>query len=150
MYYCINPTTSSSHTFTYTKTGSFCAANVIALGNTPTSSPIDQQAGTFLASGTSFQPGSITPGQNNEIIIASIVTGNTGGAVSINSAFTVSDAVAFGAGVNQGAVMAYLIQTSAAAVNPALTWASSASAAGSQFSVKWTSNNGAGFFDIIY
>ncbi len=145
-YYCSSCTVGTGHTFTYSKTGSFAAVNVIAVGNTVTSSPVDQQNGTFNAAATSLQPGSITPGQNGEIIIASIATTNTGGAVAINSGFVITDATTFSAGSNQGAMMAYLIQGSAAAINPTFSWSSSAPIAVTQFSIKPSGTNGGGFF----
>jgi hypothetical protein len=145
-YYCSPCTVGTGHTFTYTKTGSFSVINVIAVGNTVTSSPIDQQSGTFNAAATSIQPGSITPTQNGEIIIATIATSNTGGAVAINSGFVITDGIAFNAGVNQGATMAYLIQGAGTAVNPTFSWNSSAPVAVTQFSVKASGSNGGGFF----
>jgi len=141
-YYCINPITGSGHTFTYTKTGSFPSINVICLGNTATASPIDQFLGSFVASGTSMQPGSITPTSNYQIILAAICTGNTGGAVSINSGFTISSSVSFGSGNNQGGALAYLSQTTAAAVNETWSWPSSSPAVASHLSVKIAANAG--------
>lgn len=143
-YYCSPCFFGSGHTFSYTKTGSFASINVIALGNIATS-PIDQQNGNNPASiTTSTQPGSVTPTVNNEIVIASICVGNSG-TVAINSGFTISHAVAFGAANNQGAMLAYSIQTSASAVNPTFSWPSSTFAASSIITLK-PALNGSGFF----
>ena len=118
-YYCASPNVGAGHTMTYNKTGSYPAINMIALGNVPTTSPIDQQAGSFIASGSSISPGSITPGSNNEIVISGMAAAATTTTPTINGGFTISGSVPFGSGVNQCGMMAYLIQTTATAANPA-------------------------------
>jgi hypothetical protein len=115
--YCQAPTVGSGHTFS-SSGGLQTTLSVIALSGS-VGTPLDQQ--NFMASqGTPVQPGSITPGANNEVLITA-GAGYVGGSdfTAIDSGFTISDHASFGTfGVSQG--MAYLIQTTATSENP--TW----------------------------
>lgn len=122
MYYCLNPVTSSAHTFTVSGSGSYSQISALAFSG---AGAIDQQAGyaTTTIGNTSVQPGSITPSYANELIVSSV---NNNGlySISINDSFTAYtynqvNNVTFGGGI------AYLIQTSAAAIDP--TWSFTAS-----------------------
>lgn len=93
---------------------------VAAFSGAKQSTPEDQINGSNNFSGT-IQPGSITPGENNELIISVVGINASGTPISIDSGFTkTSTEINFSAGSNYGGCMAYLIQTAAAAVNP--TW----------------------------
>lgn len=126
LYYCYNPTTSSSHTFTATGTGIYVTLSALAFSGSDTS-PFDVQNGSATATGTSASTGSVSPSLDNELIITSGAWGNPGQptSLSINSGFTISQqavnvsAIAFGLGT------AYLIQTTKGAVNPTWSWGSS-------------------------
>lgn len=114
-WYKYSPTTNSSQTFTVTCSGGNCypSLTVIAFKNT-VGSTIDQQNGP----GTT-QPGSITPTANNEVVVSNSLF-NTTGTATVNSSMTILDQVAFVNGTNEGGALAYVIQTSATAINP--TW----------------------------
>lgn len=116
-----SPTTDSAHTFTATSVAngrpSLC---VVALANTALSSVFDVQNGNNGSTGaTTCQTGSVTPTQNNEIIIAALATQSTG-TFSIDSGFTILDQLPYVSVQSEGIAFAYKIQTTAAAVNP--TW----------------------------
>lgn len=67
------------------------------------------------------QPGSITPSQNNSLLIAGIGDENSGGD-SVDSGFTGLVQIPIVGGVTYGMAAAYLVQVTAAAINP--TWTS--------------------------
>ncbi len=130
--YCENPTVGSGHTFTLSGSGIYPAAEVRAFSGTLTASSYDTENGTSTSSGVTSQAvGSVTPAANGEVLVAgwSLYGGIT--SPSVNSGFTLGTGVAYGAGSNFGLQSAYLIQTSAAAVNPTLSWTSSVKSASS-------------------
>lgn len=80
LYYVYNPTTSATHTFTTSGTGSKSGVIVQAFGNMA-SNPLDQQNGAnSTGNNTTFGPGAITPTTNDEVItpcIANIIAPTT-------------------------------------------------------------------------
>lgn len=123
LYYCYNPTTSASHTFS--ESGASDPSMFVIAFSGAVSSPLDQtNSGT--SSATTVQTGSVTPSQNNEIL-AVIGANGSGGSVTLNSidsGFTITDKVP-GAGANASGGIAYLFQSTAASVNPTLTFSTS-------------------------
>lgn len=122
--YCIAPTTSATHNFTLTGSGyPYAAATIMCFGLAATVSPFDQV--NSLGSGgsaSSQQTGSVTPLFDGEIIAAVLGQGHGGGnglTASIDSGFTIANQIADGG--NLGHCAAYLIQGTAAAVNPTFT-----------------------------
>jgi hypothetical protein len=112
--YAKNATVGSGHTFTVSGTGSFSSIAAIAFSGSDLSSPLDQQS---AANGD--QPGSVTPGSDNELII----DGQAGFESSFSnpsSGQTLLDSIAVGGGTNVSNASAYEIQTTATARNP--TW----------------------------
>lgn len=124
LWYCYNPTTSASNTVTV---GGLFWAVMGQAWKTAHSSPYDQQTGNSSASATSIQPGSLTPSQNGCLIVSVLCKWATTNAVSIDSGFTISDQIPNGSGTNLGSAMAYLVQGTAAAVNPNWSGADAAS-----------------------
>lgn len=119
-FYWCNPTAvGSGHTFTASLTGSNPVLNVEAWsGSAP--SAFDQQNGGSNSVGTTIATGSVTPAQDNELIVAGIgIRGGSTSISSIDSSFTIGTNTAPG-GTNDGSAIAYLTQVGAAAVNP--TW----------------------------
>jgi len=116
IWYAENPTVGSGHTFTVTGVTGLVAA---AFSGAEVSSVFDQENGT--ASGSPAQPGSITPGDDNELIITGLGGGSVGDG-SADSGFSLVADVGTTGGVNFSAGMAYKVQTTAAAVNPTWTW----------------------------
>lgn len=115
IYHVLSPTVGAGHTFTWTG-GAVEAIDVQAWrcpGGAPT---LDQTNGT--TSGT--QPGSITPTADDCLLIAGAAGGTDASAPTIDSGFTVTTSRAFTTSVCLNSGMAYLVQDTAAAINP--TW----------------------------
>ena len=111
-YYILSPTTSSSHTFSVTNNGGYNAALAVyafsGVASFDTASMV----------GGPFQPGSITPASNGELLLT--VELNWSGSytsAAVNSGFTITDNTAT---TYQLAAQAWQVQTTAAAINP--TW----------------------------
>lgn len=112
LFYLHAPTVGSGHTFSVSAS-SFQAICVIALSGSA-ASPFDQESG----SAGSVQPGSITPAEDNEILITCLTTSDAG-AQTIDGGFTTDGTYQAGStGNNVGLAVAYLIQTTATAKNP--------------------------------
>lgn len=115
--------TSASHTFTATATSGQVSICVVGFSGGATSGIDDQENGAGAIFTTTIQPGSITPGGDNRLVITSIMGAQDGVSIdSINGGFTVAVDHTQGAGGTPGLcnAIAYLLQTSAAAANP--TW----------------------------
>lgn len=124
LYYAKNPIVGSGHTFTLTSVNGFSSICVAGFSGTDTTSPFDVQNGAGGTSGATRQTGSITPSVDNELVIAGIGAGASGDPFSINVSFTIAQQDSGGASAFPSA-LAYIVQTSAAAVNP--TWTLNAS-----------------------
>lgn len=119
LYYTVAPTTNAAHTISVTGTGVYPFIGVQAWSGVDTASAFDVENGAS-GSGATLATGSVTPTNANSLVIAGIVfAGNSGGAVSIDNSFTISDTLAFANNVNWGGSMAHLHPRSTA-VNP--TW----------------------------
>lgn len=123
IYYCASPTVGSGHTFTLTSSTLYPTVNVAAFSGTH-ATPYDVENGyaEVGAPSTTGQPGSVTPSEDNEVLITGTTHAST--VSSIGSSFTITDNIAYGAGTNIGGAMAYKIQTSAGAENPTWTYGS--------------------------
>jgi hypothetical protein len=118
-FYVANPTVGSGHTCTLSGSSSFSTIVCAAYSNVVTTSPFDQETGAVVA-GTSLATGSLTPAANNSLIVTGYGGAATGTTGSVDSGFTLNQYQA-GLGGNYGAEGdAYLVQTTAAAINP--TW----------------------------
>lgn len=119
--YALNPTVGPGHHFTFTATtcgGSqvFASGEVVAIrfSVTPT---FDKQNGGS-ASALTTQTGSVTPTNNNSLLLTGMTTNAVGGTASIDSGFTISGQVPNT--VSEGTALAWKILGTAAATNP--TW----------------------------
>lgn len=118
IFYCYAPTVGASHTFTVDASSQFRSFYVFAFSGAA-SSPLDQTNGT-VGSANTASTGSVTPTEDGELVFAGL-TYRDGGTVSINNGFSSpvwlnrTDDYIGGAG-------SYLIQTTAAAVNPQFSW----------------------------
>jgi hypothetical protein len=112
----------SGHTFTGVSTLAPSIA-VLAVSGALSTDPFDQQNGTTDANGvTTKAVGSVTPSEANELITACIGWAAGTSNQSIDSGFTITDNVNYSGGSHMGVALAYLIQGSASAVNPAWSW----------------------------
>lgn len=125
LYYCLSPTVGTSHTFTYGSTG-FPSILVQAFSGVDS---FDSQNGSSATSISTLQTGSVTPPANGCLVVTG--TGSQIIPSSINSGFTITDSIQIGGGIHYAGGMAYLIQTSAASVNPTWTYSSSTNAGAS-------------------
>jgi len=130
LFYATNPTVGSGHTFTASDVvSSFPAVAVASFSGANTSSPFDVENGASGLSFTTLQPGSITPTEDNELVISALTHQQLSDPVGIDGGFTITDQVQLVGGLAFGLAFAYLIQTSAAAANP--TWSINDAANGS-------------------
>lgn len=118
-YYVVNPTTNAAHTFSMSGAGGPAIA-VIAYAGTHASAPFDVENGdTTTPTGSSIQPGSVTPGTANEVVVTCAAQQQQGDTLTIGGTFgvrTATAATAFAPGIS----LADEIQTTATARNP--TW----------------------------
>ncbi|MEY4942836.1 MAG: hypothetical protein RL254_1017 [Planctomycetota bacterium] len=122
IYYCINPTVGSGHTFTLSATGGIYGGPCVQAWGCDGDVAYGGESGS-TADATTIQPGSVTPSQNGSLIFTGMVMGNGGSTIvlpSINSGFTLSPSYKVRTGGWYGLFSAYLVETTAAAVNP--TW----------------------------
>lgn len=122
-YYCVNPTVGSGHTFS--TSGTLTSIFVLAFsGNAAT--PFDRENGAGTDGTTTFQPGSVTPSQANEIVVSMVGYFSSDVNATINSGFTRVDVTDFNSGSNLAGAIAWKQQTSATSENPTWTIGSSA------------------------
>ncbi len=120
VFYKYAPTTSATHTFTLTGTNLYGKISVATFSGAATS-PLDQELSNYSASATSLATGSITPTQDNELVLALISNNQPFGSTPTVSGYTVGPWVTADGNAN-GAGIAYLIQTTATATNPTWAW----------------------------
>lgn len=117
LWYCINPSVGSGHTFSIAN--SFTSVRVQAFSGPATTSYQSKTSATNLS--TSLAPGSITPSANRALVVSSAAYSAANNSFGVTGGFIVTSNQSFEAGVNWGGSMAYLLQNTAAAVNPAWT-----------------------------
>lgn len=130
LYYCINPTVGSGHTFTVGTNTTF--ASIVAAAFSATSPAFDQESGNTGASITSLAPGSLTPPSNNALIVTGLSLRGllgVGQTPSVDGGFTSLNYQTGVSGQCLGGGLGYLIQGTAAAAIPAWSWATADSAA---------------------
>lgn len=123
LWYAANPKTSPSHTFSIHVTAqSFPAGAVGAFtGVDVATAPFVTQSGHAQTTGSTNQTGSVTPTKDGSLIISGLGTNGTAiTAYAINNSFTITDFNLNLASTYWGAALAYLVQGTAAAINP--TW----------------------------
>lgn len=124
IFYSVPSSVGSGHTVSQTASGLYSGLVVFAFSGAH-ATPFDQQAGA-TGTATSLATGSLTPPEDNCLVIAGLGNeNNSAGAVSINGGFTALTS-AYSGGNSEGAGGAYLIQTTAAAANPTWTITNSA------------------------
>jgi len=133
LYYVTNPTVGSSHTFTLSTTSGFPTVTVYALSGCNTSTFYDgQQSGTQNSGApTSLQIPTMTPSENNCIVVAGLAydPGITASSLQINGGFSTPDETTYLASNHEGGAGSYLVQTTAAASAPTWSWSTGVKAA---------------------
>lgn len=115
-WYCINPSVGSGHTFSVANV--FTSVRVQAFSGPATVSYQAQSDAT--ATGTSIAPGSVTPSNSGALVVSGVFYSSTNNSFGVTGGLTITSNQSFASGVNWGGSMAYLVQTTAAAINP--TW----------------------------
>jgi len=128
LFYLFNPIVGTGHTFT--QAANYGMLGALAVSGAVTN-PFDQQNGATNAATVSLATGSITPSESSELIIGGWLVGGTNSAHSVGGGFTIGTNNDFNGtnGVRYGGTLAYLIQTTATAANPTLSWTGSVPAA---------------------
>lgn len=128
IFYVTNPTVGTGHTFASNGTNTFASIAVQAFSGASTSSPFDQQNGNVTTTGFSpLTTGSITPSADNEVVCYGQ------GCVSIQtrsvSVGSITDQANLVGGSSFSIAAAYIVQTTAGAVNPSWSSADASQAA---------------------
>jgi hypothetical protein len=118
LWYAQNAIVGPGHTFTITGNDTYSAIAVAAFSGGDIASPFDTQNGYALSSSATVQPGAVTPGAANALVITGLQF--THSPVSVDSGVTILDQAPMAGEQYFGVALGYTIQTAAAAVNP--TW----------------------------
>lgn len=119
-YECKNPRTGSGHTLTATSAGK--SPSVFAIftsGVRRNATHTDQTSSAHSDPTSTKQPGSITPSENNCLVLTTCLCGATG-SLSVNESYTANALGMNASGNHIGGGLGYKIQTTATATNP--TW----------------------------
>lgn len=124
MFYAYNPTVGTGHTFTVGTNTIYAELMISAWSaGTFTTDPFDVENGATTNGGSPLQPGSVSPNQNDELLIATLA--GIGSINTIDSGFTIllnRTAAPGGGATRMSGALAYKIQTSAGAENPQWAW----------------------------
>ncbi|MCU1381982.1 MAG: hypothetical protein JWL71_679 [Acidobacteria bacterium] len=126
-WYVSSPIVGTGHTVQSAGTGVFGSVLIAAFSGVLTSSsPFDQQNGNTASSGTSLSYNSVTPGFNDELLIA-ILGNESGSNYLIDSGFTLIDRISYGSGAHFGLGLWYKVNSggSGVAVTPTASWTTS-------------------------
>lgn len=133
IYYAVNPTVGSGHTFT-SGGGGVGLIQVMAFSGVNTVAPFDtgkeNGASVNVATSSITSGGGFTPSVNNAVIIARLTSDSGSATTLIDGGFTITDSSPLVGGVNYSGGGAYLVQTSAAAANPSWSWSPPTTATG--------------------
>ena len=97
---------------------------------------------------TSQASGSITPSEDNCLIVSGFGTTYTSADETVSESMTITDRIATNGGVNYGIGMAYKIQTTATAINPSWAWTGTFNGAAKVASFKAAAALSGGYFLI--
>lgn len=125
-YYSPSPTVGSGHTASYTKASAYPVGALLVFSGAKLTSPLDQQSSSSVNS-TSLAAGSITPSEDNCLVVALLAHEGPISGLSIDAGFTILHSSAW-LSPGEGYAVAYKIQTTAAAVNPTWSWTGTAQA----------------------
>lgn len=127
LWYCSPCVTGAGHTFTTPGAG-FPSMEVAAFSGLAASPYGSQESGAMASAVTSMQPGTLTPGQiNSLVIVGCTINGGSSGPYTVTggSVAAIDSAVETGS-TNVGTIMGYVVQSTATALNPTCAWTGSA------------------------
>lgn len=111
LYYAVNFAGLASHTFTVSG-ATFPGFCVLTFSGLTTSTPFDQQSGSFQAAATSVHPGALTPSAANSLLVSSVsYTTSIVTADNLGAGFTQSGTQSLVGGTSYGVGIAYKIQS---------------------------------------
>ena len=123
IFYCANPTVGTGHTFTISGTAIYATLKVLACSGTNTSQT--PQTSSVKGSGVTIQPGSITPSENDMLVVTGLSSDVTFGTISPDSPFSSNyNAINDNGSTHKSNGSAREIQTTATARNPTWTYSS--------------------------
>jgi hypothetical protein len=135
----------SGHDFSYADANCYAVLAASAFSGAQ-SSPLDQQNGATGGMSTSQSPGSVTPTEDNELVVTCLTFDRDSGGITPPTGFTLLDSQEYSSGVNMGFAIAYKIQTTAATETPNWTTGSSVVWASSVVTFKGTGGSPPGEF----
>lgn len=118
LWYCQGGTVGASHTFTIASGSSYPSICAMAFSGSA-ATPLDQQNGATGDNVGTLATGSITPTQDNCIIVSGIAADFMASG-SVSESMTITDKYDWNSGQAIGGAAAYKFQAGAAAINP--TW----------------------------
>ena len=127
IWYAKNATVGTGHTFTVNSSTQYGSISASAFSGGHLTTPFDTgiESGASTAGATSLAPGSVTPSENNCLLLTALGNQDSNGSTATTpSGYTglnTVDRIAFGLGIST----AYLIQTTAGASNPSWSWTTS-------------------------
>lgn len=129
------PVVGSSHTFTLSAAlACYPSISPAAFSGVKTTSPIDQQNNNKTASSTTLAVGSVTPSEDNELLLACCADSWTG-TVTVNAGSMLDQLAAVG-GFSYALATAYEIQTTATVRNLTFSYSPAARTGGTVVTVK--------------
>jgi hypothetical protein len=117
-HYVLAPTVGAGHTITVTGTGIYNSVVAYAFGGVASY----QTESSAQSSASPLAPGSVTPSANGALIVTSL-NSETVATDTIPTGFTGGIQVTYVGGSSMQTSTAYLIQPTAAAINPSWSWA---------------------------
>jgi hypothetical protein len=122
MYWCVPSSVGSGHTFTLSGADTYCTISVNAFSGAH-ASPYEAENGS-ITGGINQAAGSVTPTEDNCLVVTGMCAPETLGAVPSVSGYT-SDATNYVGATSMAGGIAHLIQTTAGATNPLWEWSGS-------------------------
>lgn len=119
MYYCFNPTVGTGHTFSNGGSGNYSSMFVEAFQSDTGWDTVGSQNGAAATAGD-LATGSVTPPVDGCLLVTGAACNQSCTPMSINNSFNKTDEINFSSGNRYGGAMAYLVQSTAGAINP--TW----------------------------
>jgi lysophospholipase L1-like esterase len=119
IYYAWNATVGTGHTFTVAGASSASSFEVAAYsGVLASADPFDVQQGGVATGVTvaGIGAGTLTPSQNDSLVIAGVTHGAAITSFAAQAGFTTTNQVNFSGGVNYGSAQGYIVQTTATAI----------------------------------
>lgn len=122
LWYCAGATVGAGHTFTITRSGAAPAIAVAAFSGT-SAAPFDVEVyGSDVNSSTTSIFNTITPTEDNELVVFGLTLAAVNTPTCDNAGFTFIEHLPFLGGSNYGIDIGYLVQTTAGGVGGTWSW----------------------------